>query len=76
MINKEDLIELSYNKTNFKKTIKRLKNCYTCKYLHEENCQEEHCIHCPPQRLMYELNHIIDYYYEELKERKNSNEKN
>ena len=67
-------IPLSYAKTNYKTTIKRLRNCYMCKYRFEDNV-ESHCKHCPPLQLMKELNFIIDFYFSSLKEQKGNEKK-
>lgn len=64
-----EITPLHYNRTNFKTTIKRLKNCYVCPY--RQNNDLSHCHKCPPQQLMKELNVIIDFYFDNLKQAKN-----
>ena len=62
----EKLIKLKYNRTNFKTTIKRLRNCYMCVHRSSSGVARE-CGKCPPLKLIEELYHIVDYYFDNLR---------
>ena len=63
-----EISPLSYTRTNFKTTIKRLKNCYMCPFRQLKD--PEHCSKCPRQKLMNEFAIIIDFYFDNLSKAK------
>lgn len=64
---------MRFTRTNFKTTIKRLRNCYMCP--NRQLSDQELCNRCPPLEMMKEFNYIIDYYFDTLKQKKYGEQK-